>query len=230
MSQKNNKKKSLGATLFEVLVYIALFGMVFTGIYMVFSAAVKYYYVAQSNVWVQQSALNAINELSRELAEGSLKSVVLYPHSPYPNYPQPHGIVFMSPRINSTPASTVSYRTDGKLYWQKYVCYYLGDDPQDSSKKVIFRKEIPVAPQDEPSSSSTYTTSYFAANPSLSASSKIVAHDIIDFDVYWLNHQYGTHTASNNTIYIYVKTQAQDTSLGKENIFATTSSINMGNP
>lgn len=225
MSQENNKKnkkKKIGTTLVEMLVYSALFGMVFTGIYMVFNAAVKYYYITQSSVWVQQNSLTAINQLSREMLESSLSSVILYSSDP-------KGIVFMSPRTSS---GTISYNTnsgyEGRVYWQKYIAYYLYTDPNDASKKAIFRKEKTVTQTDTPSSSSTYTTSYFATGGGSTLSYKIVASNMTDFDVYWLNGStktYGTPTLNP----IYISVTAQDDSIGKNNTITTISSMDVMN-
>lgn len=230
-NNKKNKKKTFGATLFEMLVYMALFGMVFTGIYMVFSAAIKYYYVTQANVWIQQGSLTAINQLSREMLESSLNSVVLYSSDP-------KGIVFMSPRtlLSSTPSpNVISYNTstgyEGKVYWQKYVAYYLYTDPNDSSKKAVFRKEItaPTAPANSPSSSGTYTTSYFATGAGTTLPYKIVAYNITDFDLYWLDSSsvktYGTPTLNP----IHISVTAQDNSKGKSNTITTESSMDVMN-
>jgi|GEM_PF-2810469 len=227
MSQGNNKKnkKTLGATLFEMLIYMALFGMVFTGIYMVFNAAVKYYYVTQANVWVQQGSLSAVNELARELAESSSNSVAIYPNTT--NATAQQGIVFMSPR-NSSGALT--YNSTNVLYmgcpyWQKYVAYYIDIDPNDSSKKAIFRKEISVTQADYASRSGTYTTTYFAAGAGSTLPYKIVAYNITDFDIYRLNgatKTYDAPTVSNPaTNPIYISITAQDNSVGKSNTITT---------
>lgn len=221
-TSRGNNKKNKGATLIEMLVYSSLFIVVFTGVYMVFDASVKYYYITQSNVWVQQGALNAVSQLSREVAESNLSSVVLYNSSP-------EGIVFMTPRSS---ANTISYNTtsgyEGKPYWQKYVCYYLYTDPSDSSKKAVYRKEIAVTALDAPAPSGTYTTSYFATGGGASLSYKIAAYNITSFDIYWMNvgaKSYGTPAVNP----VYIKITAQDNSAGKSNTYETTDSIDVLN-
>ncbi|MFH1453501.1 MAG: hypothetical protein ABIH00_05935 [Armatimonadota bacterium] len=221
MLQEKNKKRK-GATIVEMLVYAALFGLVFTGIYMVFNASIKYYHVTKSNIWVQQASLNAINQLSRELFESSLDSVILYSSSP-------KGVVFMSPRKTD---NTVEYNStsgyEGQPYWQKFICYYMYADPENPAKNMIYRKEIAVTPASAPYSSSTYTTSYFATGGGSGLSHKVIANDISDFDLYWMDGSIKSYgTPSDNPVYISVT--AEDESIGKENTMTTVSSVDVLN-
>lgn len=213
-----------GTTLLELLVYAALLILVFTGIFGIFIASVKYYNSANASIKVQQSALEATYRLTRELSESSLSSVVLYNGTP-------KGIVFMSPR---TTTGTVSHNStsgfEGEVTWNSYVCYYLETDAEDSTKFQLVRKVKGVAASDEPTASALYTAAYFSSGSGASIKGQVLAHRIETLSFYWLSgatpSYAGTPTA--NPVYVSLTTKQANASNNEESV-QTLDTIWVGN-
>lgn len=219
-----------GATLIETLIYCVVMGLVFTGIYSIFSSALSSYYTTSASIEVQRAALSATNMICKELSESNLSSVYIY-SSTSATHP---GIVFMSPR-NSSEGITIDTST-GKPYWQGYVAYYVDTDPTDSSLYAIFRKEQPLSSQTATPSSPnpTYNTDYFAAASSLK--SRVVAYkvdsDLTKTRFYWKTvagvESYGT--PSIGPIYIQISTKDTSTrGIDNPTTFETTTSVDVLN-
>lgn len=114
-----------GATLIEVLTYMALASMVFLAIYGIFMAGRRYFEIARASIEVQQ-ALNTVGfRLTRDLMETHAETVQSYPNTKYTSLPV--GIVFLSARDDQ---NVFQYEpTYGMPMWQKYIGYYLDTDP-----------------------------------------------------------------------------------------------------
>ena len=119
------RHKQAGATLIEVLTYMALASMVFLAIYGIFMAGRRYFEIARASIEVQQ-ALNTVgSRLTRDLMETHAEAIQSYPNSKYPSLPV--GIVFLSARDDQ---NVFQYDPNyGVPIWQKYVGYYLDTDP-----------------------------------------------------------------------------------------------------
>jgi hypothetical protein len=216
-------KKYPGTTLLEMLVYTALLLMVFTGIFGVFIASVRYYYAANASIKVQQAALEATFRMGKELQESNLASVVLYSTNPV-------GVVFMSPRTSSGAISfngAAGY--EGELTWNSYICYYLTTDAEDSAKFQLVRKMVGVSAASDPVASAIYTPAYFATGGGSGIRGQTLAHRVESMDIYWMNgalKSYGTPTA--NPIYITLTTR-QTNANGKDESVTTMDTIWAGN-
>ncbi|MGI5844092.1 MAG: PilW family protein [Candidatus Xenobium sp.] len=119
------RHKQAGATLIEVLTYMALASMVFLAIYGIFMAGRRYFEIARASIEVQQ-ALNTVgSRLTRDLMETHAEAIQSYPNNKYPSLPV--GIVFLSARDDQ---NVFQYDPNyGVPIWQKYVGYYLDTDP-----------------------------------------------------------------------------------------------------
>lgn len=148
-----------GTNLLEVLIYTAIFGLLFTLIYQFFNVGVAYFTAARANIEVQGGLQSAAKRLAAELSESNLSSIRFYPTSSSPSG-MPYGIVFASPRYMSTNATTpnklvfdtASPNPSGKPLWHKYVCYYLDADSANPGYYCLMRKE-----KDLPGSGSSLT-------------------------------------------------------------------------
>jgi len=137
-----------GTSLVEVLMYTAIFGLLFTLIYQFFNLGVGYFTAAKANIEVQGGLQSAAHRLARELAESNLATVRFYPTASSPSG-TPRGVVFASPRFMSTSATTPnrlvfdtsSPNPSGKPLWHKYLCYYLDSDPGNRGYYCLIRKE-----------------------------------------------------------------------------------------
>ncbi|MBI2252049.1 MAG: prepilin-type N-terminal cleavage/methylation domain-containing protein [Armatimonadetes bacterium] len=217
---QNLKLKNKGSSLIEVLVYIALFSIVFSSIYMIFIMALRYYYTTKSGIEVQQGAILAVYKLSKELNESSLASLKIYRTT------SPKGIVFMSIR-NPASGNQIQY-SSGSLIWYKYVCFYIETDPADSTKKALFRKEQTITPTTTPASSSTYTPAWFSSGGGAGLAYEVTAHNLdasSGFDIYWGDHLEGV--PGSNPIYLELKVNSE--SYGKINDISTSTLIEIKN-
>ncbi len=124
-------RRQPGATLIEILTYMALVSMVMLAIYGIFMAGRRYFEIARASVEVQQ-ALNTVGaRLTRDLMETDASTVQSYPNGRYTAVPV--GIVFLSARKPATGAADDNvFQYDenfGVPIWQKYIGYYLDTDP-----------------------------------------------------------------------------------------------------
>lgn len=128
---KKYKKTKVGTTLVEVLVYMALMGIVFAGIYGVFIASLRYYRTAEATARLQQNALIALSSITSDMSETKSSSISVNPSSP-------QGISFASPK--KIPDGTYNIDTStGEIYFQKWICYYLDENTGD-----LIRKEVEI--------------------------------------------------------------------------------------
>ena len=125
------KLRKPGATLIEILTYMALASVVFLAIYGIFAAGRRYFEIARASIEVQQAANTIAFRLGRDLAETEPNSVQSFPNSSATSAPV--GVVFLSARKVATGAADDNvFQVDptyGIPKWQKYVGYYLDADP-----------------------------------------------------------------------------------------------------
>ncbi|MCL5773208.1 MAG: hypothetical protein M1536_02370 [Firmicutes bacterium] len=213
------KKRLSASSLIELLVYATIFFVIFGGVYLIFTAGVKYYTSARSMIEVQQGVQMAPFRLQRELMESDLNGITFYPNSTSSQI-IPRGVVFISPR-NPSNNNSFDYNTaTGRCRWYKYVCYYAGTDPNDSQSLAIFRKEyVPASmnPNANPVQCG-YDTGWFQGNTSLQA--EIVARSISSFDV---SSGDPAQTTDYNKAFnpVCIKVVLQDVKSGSLNIINT---------
>lgn len=109
-----------GLTLPEVLVAMALFGMVSTAIALLLNAALSYTRRAETRAELQRAALFALNGVAREIAESSSDSLRVGSGGG-----EPVGLVFGSPRGAD---DQVEYQNN-RLLWKSWIAVYW-DQPQ----------------------------------------------------------------------------------------------------
>lgn len=130
----SSRSNPRGFTLAEILVSLALVGLLMISLHRVLHSATRYYTKMTLTTDLQQSAILATSRLVTELLESTGSSIrgdsTTFSH-----------VTFGSPR---NPAGGVSFQQDtGELLWHQHVGYYLAADPQDSSNQqlALFRKE-----------------------------------------------------------------------------------------
>jgi len=141
-------RKIKGLTLSEVLAYmgVLLIIVLFAGTFIINS--LKYYRMIDIETTLQQRLLVSMSHVSRDLSVANRNSLRI----------EPDGIIFASPR-NDTGG--FNFASDGSLYWQKWVCYYIKDSGDD---KVLVKKEIPISsPSVDPGDPPFETVSQFSS-------------------------------------------------------------------
>ena len=126
-----------GTTLLELLIVIFLFGILIYCVYLFIDRGITMYRESVDALEVRQEALLGLTRLADEVRDSAPLTI----HCEPPPLPAPqtgtHGIVFPSTRdVNGT---VVSDTTSGRVFWQKYVCYYL--EAQPDGQNFIVRKE-----------------------------------------------------------------------------------------
>lgn len=135
-----------GTTLIEALVYCVIFGLVLSCIYWVLIASMRYYHIANDSIELQQSALISMSTLTQELCESRASAIY--------SSTDPDGILFCSARDSKNHYTYNPLST--KLYWQKWVCYYVGTS---GGVKYLYRKERKLPnPAETPATIAGYDT------------------------------------------------------------------------
>lgn len=147
-------RKKKATTLIEALVYLGLVGFLFTCIYGVLISSMKYYKLAENSTELQNNAMIAVVKMVNELSETRYSTIS--------SGGSPAGIIFLSPRNSS---NAFEYDSSGQLYWQKWVCYYIGTDQNGIS--TLIRKERYLAAKTATPPSNTYTTASFSSDGTL---------------------------------------------------------------
>lgn len=148
-----HRNRRRGTTVLELLIYSTILGLVMTGIYSVLIAGMRYFHTADTSVELQSNAMDALANISQQLAEGNGASCSIGT--------SPAGIVFGSPRDAN---GNFQFNSSGSLLWQKYVCFYIDTVTlSGTSVSCLIRKEemLPAAQTTPPVIPSSKTTSYF---------------------------------------------------------------------
>lgn len=130
-----------GLSLVELIVTVGLLSIVVAGAARVFSEGLQLYRTNQAAADAQSSALRVLSRIDTELINAAPELVRCY-SSPG----NIDGIVFASPL--SDDGASQYHKDSGKIYWQKYVCYYFVPDAANPSNGKLYRKEEKIA--DEP--------------------------------------------------------------------------------
>jgi len=162
-----------GMSLVELIITMAIMSIVTLGAFQVFQEGLQLFRTNQGANDAQSSAVKTLGLLTTELVNAHPDLVQEY------SAPDAPGVVFASP-LNAN--GQAQFNSDnGKVYWQKYVCYYFVPHPSDPARGKLYRKEetIPNEPAIESgrtgdsrldsvgTSLGSYDTNYFAAASAL---------------------------------------------------------------
>lgn len=214
-----------GTSLIEVLIYTAIFGLLFTLIYQFFNLGVSYFTAARASIEVQGGLQSAAHRLARELAESNLATIRFYgsPSVPY-------GVVFASPRYMSTHATTPNRLVfdidSGKPLWHKYICYFIEADPANQKYCRLIRKEkdLPGSGWSLTPTASSDTTLTFKNNNGLPVEMLAANLKATGFNIYSVE---GAPTTVSNPITINF--QLESLSKGKNNTLDSQLYVNVFN-
>lgn len=105
-------EKKRGLSIAELLVSMALFGLVMSGVAYLIRETIRYYNVNLVGIEIQQQALMAMNAVRNDFVEASASSFRT----------EVSGFVFGLPRDQE---NKLIYKEDtGDLLWHQLVCYY----------------------------------------------------------------------------------------------------------
>ena len=156
-------------SLAEVLVAMALFGMISTSIALLVNAAATYARRAETRAELQRTSLYVLSSLSRELVETSADCVAYAPTTAL----RP-GVVFASPRGID---GQVGYSASHRLLWKTWVAFYW-----DRDTGLLYRamEEISPATPFKPNPVSLLVTVESLAG-SAGASRRVLARRVSEF-------------------------------------------------
>lgn len=172
MIKMNNSKRRKGLTLSELMIYIALAGIVLTGVFGVLTGSMRYYRQTRRMTEMYSDALIILSNVSNDISETTGNSVSMDSSG------TSAWIAFASSKTVTT--GTFSFNSDGDVLWEKWVAYYIETDT-DGTKKLV-RKEIPfsssaVSPGKAPYSSRS------ALESASSRYKKIIAEGVDTFEI-----------------------------------------------
>lgn len=124
------RRGGAGHTLVEMVVSAALIGICLTGILALVKAGTRYLLVTNAKQDMQREALLLIRTFAEEFAETNDASFAVGNGVSTTNV----GVVFASPR--SPVNGNIAYDDFGRLFWPKYVCYYVGNEVSTGLKVV----------------------------------------------------------------------------------------------
>ena len=129
-----------GMTLVELIVTVGIMSIVVAGAFAVFREGLLLFRTNQGASDAQSSAIRTLGRVTSEMANAEESLVAVY------NAPGNSGVVFASPL--DANGSAQYHRVTGKIYWQKWVCFYLEPNPSNPAKGKLLRREeaIPNEP------------------------------------------------------------------------------------
>ena len=125
-----------GFSLIEVIVALSLLGLLLGGILLVYTIGNRYLQQAATAAGVQQQSMVALSLLERELYNAPQISVNWQAGAFPTNY-----VWFLSAEGVSAPSGGYRFQ-NGKLLFQKWVCYYLDTTPGYSPDFRLRRCEV----------------------------------------------------------------------------------------
>lgn len=159
-----------GVTLVELMVYIALIGLVFTGVYSIFNACLKYYRTAETRTVLQQNAIKVMANLFGDMVGSKSSTVIIQ------NDSSPKGVIFISARKSD---GNYEFDTNGQQLWQRWECYYL-KSTGDGRYNLIRKESFLSTPSSSPGTSPYTTVTQFAAAP---LKEEMVAQNLQDISI-----------------------------------------------
>lgn len=123
-------RQQKGLTLPELLIAMALFGLISTYIALLIKAGFGYLRQAEEKAELQRNSLFVLSLMTKEIAESSADCIR------YGGGTDPEGLVYASPR---SMAGEVSY-DNGHLLWKRWVCIYW-----DSDSRTVVKVAEPLA-------------------------------------------------------------------------------------
>ncbi|MEQ8189537.1 MAG: prepilin-type N-terminal cleavage/methylation domain-containing protein [Candidatus Eremiobacterota bacterium] len=146
-----NKARKSGFSLVEMIISIAIIGLILTAITIVMVNSMKLSVIGRARGGLQGSAMSALGFLSRELMESDIRSANIYNI----DASRPVAISFLSAvEINGVD---LKYElSTGKMAWQKYIIYFLVPDTATEDKMLIRKEYNPKDPGTPPASNFEY--------------------------------------------------------------------------
>lgn len=119
-------------SLLETLIYAALLLVILAFIYASLLMALRAYRRTEDLADLQKQAMVASRTLIEESASSPASALRV----------EPAALLFLSAR---DPGGRITYASDGRALWQKWVCFY-----RDSQANTLLRKELKITPSADP--------------------------------------------------------------------------------
>jgi prepilin-type N-terminal cleavage/methylation domain-containing protein len=133
------RAKPRAMSLIELIVSIGIISIVVMGAAQVFQEGLQLFRTNQGANDAQASAIKTLSVLNAEMVNAHPDLVEVHDQTAPTD---PAGVIFASPLNSDGNAQFNS--TTGKVYWQKYVCYYYDPHPTDPARGKLFRKELVI--------------------------------------------------------------------------------------
>lgn len=175
-----SRRTNQGTTFVELMIVLTLFSVLMYCVFLFVDRGITMYRESVDALEIRQQALVGLSHISDELRATSQASVLTA------SVPAP-GLVFASLKDQD---GAIAYddsdpdETRRRPLWQKFVCYYLEDQADES--KVIIRKEEPLAtlvadPIPTPTSTSPVRDPLFFSTATLEK--RLIARRVSEFTV-----------------------------------------------
>jgi hypothetical protein len=138
---QGTRGRSPAATLLELIIVMALMGLLLGAVGYMMRYAHDYYFGTLESLDLQQQSLFGISRLSGDLTDSNFTTVRRY-DDPLPTDPpgRPNsGLVVPSPR---DLAGAYQFDDAGRIKWTTFVCYYVENIP--GGRKALVKKVTPV--------------------------------------------------------------------------------------
>ena len=136
------KTRPKGHTLIELLISCAVMMIFMSLVYQMFVAAKRYQENCQAKMELQENVLKSLGRMGQELVESDRYGVQVDATNNTFSFATPRGL-----------DGIVSFDSLGRMFWKKYVCYYVAQSP--TGVYTLYRKvralnpyvtDVPAAP------------------------------------------------------------------------------------
>ncbi len=130
-----------GHTLLEVIITIAIFGLLLAAVFNIFVPGIRIFKIGSARAEIQSNVVFALRRIKKELSSSTTSSITVNSADIYSVTEDPHAISFLSSYkdVGGTMKIQLDYNTCSMPVWQKYVIYYC-----DFESGELRRKEKPL--------------------------------------------------------------------------------------
>ena len=130
-------KSHTGHTLMELMVAMAIFGLILSSIFNIFVPGVRTFMVGKERVVTQANVMISLKRIRMELCSTSNSSITINSAEIYSSTGEPDAISFLSPYSDTERKISLDSVTSTLPIWQKYVIYFHDRPSRELRRKVV---------------------------------------------------------------------------------------------
>jgi len=130
-------KSHTGHTLMELMVAMAIFGLILSSIFNIFVPGVRTFMVGKERVATQANVMISLKRIRMELCSTSNSSITINSAEIYSSTGEPDAISFLSPYSDTERKISLDSVTSTLPIWQKYVIYFHDRPSRELRRKVV---------------------------------------------------------------------------------------------